>query len=180
MPSPLLLLGLGNPGREYVHTRHNAGFRVLDAYAALQGVSFEPQKKFQAEIAELKKDTRPLFLAKPQTFMNLSGDAAQTLLSFYKIPPAQMLVIYDDADLPFGEIRLREKGGAGGHHGMESVIERLGTQDIPRLRIGIGHGISESPLADHVLRTWSVEEETVWKELLPSVLTTIDTWITAR
>ena len=132
-----LLIGLGNPGREYRDTRHNFGFMVIDRLIVrLNARGMKLQSK--AVVTTATYEDRKLILAKPQTYMNLSGQSAQGLLNFYKIPVENMLIAHDDLDIPFGTIRIRPKGGPGGQGGMASTISQLGTKDFPRLRIGIG------------------------------------------
>ena len=157
-PDPLLLVGLGNPGREYKFTRHNAGFLLLDRLAAEAGVAFT-RLQFKALVTTARLEGRKLILAKPQTYMNLSGQAVGALMKFYKLPPEALLVAYDDVDLPFGTLRMRPKGGAGGHKGMKSIIARLGTQNFPRLRIGIGRPPGRMDAADYVLQRFSADEQ---------------------
>lgn len=133
-----LIVGLGNPGKEYEKSRHNVGFMVLDELAnELQASAFRFEEKFKAEIASASLKDQKLLLVKPQTFMNLSGEAVLKISQFYKIAPDNILIIYDDIDLPLGQIRIRKSGSAGTHNGMKSVVEKLGTQHIPRLRIGV-------------------------------------------
>lgn len=147
-----MIVGLGNPGREYLDTRHNAGFMVVDQYARDLGLGFNEEKRWQAKIT--RDDDR--YLLKPQTFMNESGAAVGKVAAFYKLEPAQILVLYDDKDLPLGRLRIRGGGSAGGHNGMRSVINHLGTQNFPRLRIGIGTGPSGT--IKHVLGKFRDEE----------------------
>jgi PTH1 family peptidyl-tRNA hydrolase len=145
---------LGNPGKEYAGTRHNIGFEVLDRLASLVGLGFKPERKWNAEVV---KTPRGLFLLKPQTYMNLSGRAAAAAARFYKIAPEEILVVYDDASLPLGQLRLRARGGAGGHNGMRSLIADLGTEDFPRLKIGIG-GAPGEKMTGHVLGRFREDE----------------------
>jgi PTH1 family peptidyl-tRNA hydrolase len=149
-----LLVGLGNPGREYARTRHNAGFMILDQLAAAERVSFRTEKKWDAEVAEIAG----LKLCKPLRYMNLSGGPVRALCDFYKLTPEQVLVTYDDVALPLGKLRLRTHGSAGGHNGLQSVIDHLGSNAVPRLRIGIG-AAAGATLVDHVLGRFSREEE---------------------
>ena len=149
-----LIVGLGNPGREYAETRHNAGFMVLDHLAAGARASFRVEKKWQAEVASLG-DT---WLCKPQTYMNLSGESVSALGHYYKIAPAQMLVVLDDFALPLGRLRLRESGSAGGQNGLASIIQHLGTNAVPRLRVGIG-GVEQGSATSHVLGRFSPAEK---------------------
>ena len=147
-----MIVGLGNPGSEYRDTRHNAGFMVVDEYARDLGLGFNEEKRWHSKVS--RDGSR--YLLKPQTFMNESGSAVGKVAAFYKIKPAQVLVLYDDIDLPLGRLRIRGGGSAGGHNGMRSVINHLGTQDFPRLRIGIGTGAKET--IKHVLGKFRDEE----------------------
>lgn len=162
---PYLVIGLGNPGREYRHNRHNVGFMLLDHLANRYEESFS---RFEAHalVVKMKYAEHRLIMAKPQTFMNKSGQAVSSLLRFYKIPFSQLLIAYDDVDLPLGKLRLRPSGGSGGHRGMNSIIERLGTEDFPRLRIGIGRPPGKKEAADYVLQDFRKEELV----LLPAIL----------
>jgi PTH1 family peptidyl-tRNA hydrolase len=162
-----LIVGLGNPGRQYEDTRHNVGFMVLDRLAAAAGVAFQSSPKFQGHLAKLPDDGT--LLLKPQTFMNLSGRSIRQLLAFHKWPPEQMLVIYDDAALPLGTLRFREKGSAGGHNGIKSILEHLGTDTFPRLKIGIG---SSQPgnMVGHVLGKFSPDERPLLENTLATAL----------
>jgi PTH1 family peptidyl-tRNA hydrolase len=145
-----LIVGLGNPGPEYAETRHNLGFRVIDELARRLGLaSFKV--KCRSFIAESRVQDRKVILAQPQTFMNNSGIAVRGLLDWFKVPPAGIILIYDDVDLEAGQIRVREKGGAGGHHGVESVIAAAGT-DFARVRIGIGRESLTADVTDYVLQ----------------------------
>jgi PTH1 family peptidyl-tRNA hydrolase len=147
-----LVVGLGNPGREYRDTRHNVGFMVIDEVARRHQLTFAMAPSQVPETFVAKKFGEPaLLVAKPLTFMNLSGNAIAALTRYYDITPADLLVVVDEAALPFGRLRARARGSAGGHNGLKSVIERLGTQEFPRLRLGVGRGDSRRDLADHVL-----------------------------
>ncbi len=141
-----LIVGLGNPGREYENTRHNAGFMILDRLAKRLGVDFSNERKFEAKFAR----SGSLFLLKPQTYMNLSGRSVAAVCQFYKVMPAEVLVVYDDVALPEGKIRIRLSGSAGGHNGMRSIIACLGTDQFPRVRFGVGAADGKG-LAGHVL-----------------------------
>lgn len=134
-----MIVGLGNPGREYATTRHNLGFMVVDEIARRFGAS-ERRSRFRAEIADVFIDGDKTVLAKPQTFMNLSGVAVREAARWYKIEPDDVLVVADDIDLPFGTIRMRAGGGSGGHNGLKSIFAELGTDEVPRERLGIGRG----------------------------------------
>lgn len=152
-----LLIGLGNPGREYRDSRHNAGFMLIDRLAVrLNAQGLKVQSK--AVVTTAHFDERKIMLAKPQTYMNLSGQSAQGLLNFYKIPMENMLIAHDDLDIPFGTIRIRPKGGPGGQGGMASTIQQLGTKDFPRLRIGIGRPPGRMDPAAYVLQDFTREE----------------------
>ena len=138
MENLFLVAGLGNPGMEYARTRHNAGFLLVERLAQDWGANWTAEKKFSSRLAKAERSGRKFVLCQPQTFMNASGAALKSLADYFRLPPEKILVVVDDADLPFGEIRLRGSGSSGGHHGLESVEEHLGTRDFPRLRIGIG------------------------------------------
>jgi PTH1 family peptidyl-tRNA hydrolase len=161
----ILFVGLGNPGREYRNNRHNIGFMALDRLAGRLGINFS-RLESKALITKTEYSGRRLILAKPQTFMNLSGQSVSSLVRFYKIPLENMLVAYDDVDLPFGTIRLRPGGGSAGHRGMGSVIERLGIENFPRLRMGVGRPTGHMEAADYVLQDFSRSEV----ETLPVIL----------
>jgi len=160
-----LLIGLGNPGREYRDSRHNLGFMVIDQLIVrLNARGLKVQSK--AIVTGATFEDRKLILAKPQTYMNLSGQSAQGLLSFYKLPVENMLIAHDDLDIPFGSIRIRPKGGPGGQGGMASTISQLGTKDFPRLRIGIGRPPGRMDPAAYVLQNFSREEMKVLPEIV--------------
>lgn len=144
-----LIAGLGNPGKEYENTRHNSGFKVMDAIAEELHVDIS-QKKFKALITQTKIGKESVLLMKPQTYMNLSGEALIQAINFYHIDVKDILVIYDDLDLPVGKIRLREKGSAGGQNGMKNIIQHLHTQEFNRIRVGIGKD-PRIPVIDWVL-----------------------------
>jgi PTH1 family peptidyl-tRNA hydrolase len=156
-----LIAGLGNPGREYRDTRHNVGFMIVDEIARRHGLSWAmaPSQVPDAFVTK-KYGTEPLLLAKPLTYMNRSGDAVAALARYYDIAPADLLIVIDEAALPFGKLRVRARGSAGGHNGLKSIVERLGTQEFPRLRLGVGRGDGRRDLADHVLATFEPEERT--------------------
>ncbi|MGC8874832.1 MAG: aminoacyl-tRNA hydrolase, partial [Chloroflexia bacterium] len=156
-----LLVGLGNPGEAYVRTRHNVGFRCLSVLAARHRLSFR-QKHGQARLAIGEIAGRRVVLARPYTYMNRSGTAVADLLKWLQLPLERLLVIHDDLDLPLGTIRLRPRGSAGGHRGMRSIIEALGTESFPRLRVGIGRPANpaQDPI-DYVLSPFTAEEEPV-------------------
>ena len=150
-----LVVGLGNPGPEYDGTRHNIGFDLVDQIAANRSLKWSRDRKFRARTASAGGT---LILAKPITFMNLSGNAVARLCKFYKLKPDQILVVYDDVDLPIGKMRFRANGSAGGHNGIKSLIEYLGTNEFPRLKLGIGAAGHPGGMVDHVLGKFSAEE----------------------
>ncbi len=147
-----LIVGLGNPGREYERTRHNVGFMVLDKLAARSGATWRKEKAWKAEVADCEGVT----CCKPTSYMNLSGGPVSAVARFYKASPAQTLVVYDDLALPLGKLRLRPEGSAGGHNGMQSIIDHLGTAAVPRLRIGIGE--ATGGMVGHVLGRFAPAE----------------------
>ncbi len=155
-----LIVGLGNPGSKYAHTRHNVGFDVLDALGKKLNVSISREKN-NALIGECFVAGQKVILAMPQTFMNLSGEAVMPLANFYKIPPENLLVVYDDIDLPQGHIRIRKNGSAGTHNGMRSIVGLLGYENFPRLRVGVGQKREGYELADWVLGHYIGEEQEV-------------------
>lgn len=153
-----LIIGLGNPGREYELTRHNLGFLVVQGIAHVNRWEFKEQKTFQALAAKGQIGDQTVHLLMPTTYMNLSGQAARKYMDYYKIGPEAVLVIADDVDLPFGEMRLRASGSAGGHNGLKSIESCLGTQNYARLRMGIGQKHPSGNLSDHVLGNFTKEE----------------------
>lgn len=153
-----LVAGLGNPGREYRSNRHNAGFMAVDALAESLGARLS-RMQANALVGQADLDGRRIILAKPQTYMNLSGQPVASLVRFYRIPFERLLVVHDDLDIPFGTLRLRSEGGSAGARGMASIIERLGTQAFPRLRIGIGRPPGSRGAADYVLEDFSRQEQ---------------------
>ena len=160
-----LIIGLGNPGREYKNTRHNIGFMLIDHLAEKIGArGMKVQSK--AIVTSGLYEERKLILAKPQTYMNLSGQSVQGLLHFYKIPHTHLLVAHDDLDIPYGTIRIRPTGGPGGQRGMANTIELLGTKDFPRLRLGIGRPPGRMDPKDYVLQDFSKDELKLMPELL--------------
>ena len=154
-----LIVGLGNPGREYQSTRHNAGFRAIDLLAEKLGCKID-RAKFQGLYAQVNYGGGKLFLLKPQTYMNLSGRAVLQLSAYYSIPPERIIVLFDDISLPPGRLRIRAEGSAGGHNGIKSIIAEVGSQAFPRVKIGVGAKPNpEFDLADWVLSTFSAKEE---------------------
>lgn len=153
-----LVVGLGNPGREYKRTRHNIGFMLVDQLATRMEAEFT-RTQSKALITDGRHQGRKIILAKPQTYMNRSGHATRALLKFYKLAPDHLLVAYDDVDLPFGSIRLKAAGGSAGHKGMQSILEQLGTDQFPRLRLGVGRPPGQKQAANYVLKPFNQEEE---------------------
>lgn len=166
-PAIRLVVGLGNPGREYENTRHNVGFMVVEQLAAQAAGASGPTpwravREWKAEIAQIDG----LLLCKPMSYMNLSGKPVGAVARFYKIAPAEILIVYDDVALPLGKLRLRPGGSAGGHNGLKSLIEQLGTQAFPRLRIGIGAAGESEAMISHVLGKFSPAEKPAIEEAL--------------
>jgi PTH1 family peptidyl-tRNA hydrolase len=154
-----LIVGLGNPGREYRDTRHNVGFMVVDEIARRYALGWSQAPSQVPDVFIAKRyGTDPLLLAKPLTYMNLSGDAIAGLSRYYDIATEDLLIVVDEAALPFGKLRARARGSAGGHNGLKSAIERLGTTEFPRLRLGVGRGDDRRKLSDHVLSIFERSE----------------------
>jgi peptidyl-tRNA hydrolase, PTH1 family len=154
-----LIVGLGNPGSEYEHTRHNAGFWWVDAAARKLGANLHADRTYHGLVARINRvDDGPLWLLEPQTFMNLSGKSVAALARFYKIAPQEILVVYDEIDLPPGQARIKLGGGAAGHNGIKDILAQLGSPDFWRLRIGVGHPGVKSEVVDWVLRKPSPEQ----------------------
>lgn len=171
-----MLAGLGNPGRQYKISRHNMGFMVLDELAKHLDLSFS-RLESKALICKGDHNNTRLFLVKPQTYMNLSGQAVSTLLNFYHIPTSHLLVVYDDIDLPFEVIRLRPGGSSAGHKGMQSIIDRLGTNEITRLRLGVNRLSGRKTAANYVLKKFSTAELEVLPFVLDRAVKTILTYL---
>jgi peptidyl-tRNA hydrolase, PTH1 family len=160
-----LIAGFGNPGREYMNTRHNIGFMTIDCLCRKLDV-FLGKMQANALTASFKDATHRIILAKPQTYMNLSGQSVSGLLHFYKIPVERLLVIHDDLDLPFGSLRIRPSGGSGGQKGLGSTIDRLGSQDFARLRMGIGRPPGRMEAADYVLQPFQSGDQQILTSIL--------------
>ncbi len=176
-----LIVGLGNPGPEFAGTRHNVGWMCVERLARRVGVSFD-RYQFRAQLAFWADDGRKVALAKPLTFMNRSGEAAGPLVRFYKVSLDRLMVVYDDLDLPPGRIRIRPKGGAGGHHGMESIIEKVGSSDFPRLRVGIGRppgprAYDPEVVARYVLSPFSAAERPLIDAALDRAVEALIVWV---
>ncbi len=159
MTSIRLIVGLGNPGREYETTRHNAGFWWVDRVAAEKRAALNPEKKFHGLAARVSLPGHELWLLEPQTFMNRSGQAVGALANFYKITPPEILVVHDELDLPPGAARLKQGGGHGGHNGLKDIVAHLGGADFWRLRLGIGHPGERNEVVNYVLNAARREEQ---------------------
>ena len=171
-----IVFGLGNPGRNYERTRHNVGFQIVDILARRHNAVFAPHK-FDALATKVRIDGEEVLLVKPQTFMNLSGKSVAPIVRFYKVPLEDVLVVYDDLDLAFGVLRMRPKGGDGGHKGMRSIIQHLGTTEIPRLRVGIGRPPGRMDPADFVLHPFTPEEEEEMRVVREEAADAIEIWV---
>lgn len=176
--SKRLLIGLGNPGAEYEGTRHNVGFAVVEALAERARAAFKHDGRADALVAEGRLRGRPVTLVKPLTYMNRSGLAARNLARRLGLEPAEVLVIVDDLNLPLGTIRLRERGGAGGHNGLQDLIDRLGTSDFPRLRIGVGSDFSRGGQVDYVLSPFTADEQPIIEAALGQARDAAVTFVT--
>lgn len=179
MANPIrLIVGLGNPGTEHEHDRHNAGFWLVDRIAGLRRVDLKKEGKFQARVARFATADGDAWLLQPQTYMNLSGAAVSALAGFYKITPDHVLVVHDDLDLPAGGVKLKLGGGHGGHNGLRDIAARLATTDFWRLRIGIGHprdsARSEQDVADFVLQSPRKEEQALIDDVIDRSLALLD------
>jgi PTH1 family peptidyl-tRNA hydrolase len=172
-----LIVGLGNPGLKYADNRHNVGFCCVERLASNHTLSFDRRQK-RASLALGTILQRSVILAKPRTFMNRSGYAVAALARFYRVTLDRVLVVYDDLDLPQGTTRMRPSGGSGGHRGMRSIINQLGSQDFPRLRIGIGRPPGRMDPADYVLQDFSADEEALMGEALEQAVAAVETWLT--
>jgi PTH1 family peptidyl-tRNA hydrolase len=178
-----LIVGLGNPGKTYAHNRHNVGFRCLNYFARLHSIRFDHRQcRARVSLAEVRGER--LLLAKPRTFVNLSGDPVACLAHKHDIYLDDLLVVYDDLDLPLGKIRLRQSGGSGGHKGMNSIISALGSEAFPRIRVGIGRpqgeeqSVNEDAIVNYVLSDFSPQEEAIIKPVIDKVAEAIDCFLT--
>jgi PTH1 family peptidyl-tRNA hydrolase len=177
MEDSYLIVGLGNPGAEYAQTRHNAGFMFADLLAKHWRADWSNEKKFQSRIAKTEWNGMRAVLCKPQTFMNLSGAAVSAVVDFYQLPLKKLIVAVDDADLPLGEIRLRPSGSSGGHHGLESIEQHLGSREYARLRIGIGRKDSRREISGHVLGKISATELALMEKILARAAEQVECWL---
>jgi len=174
---PYLIVGLGNPGREYQNNRHNAGFMLIQLCAAELGEKFR-RMEARALIIKTNWEGKAVILAKPQTYMNDSGKSVAALMQFYKIPLSQLLVAYDDIDLPLGTLRIRPSGGTGGHKGMHSIVSSLSTNAFARLRLGVGRPPGQKQAADYVLQNFSSQEQEPLEFMLKRGVAAIRTFLT--
>ncbi len=177
LPLPCLIVGLGNPGEKYAGTRHNIGFEVVDRLSKSWAVPLKEERRFQGEYGAGWGPTRQkVYLLKPLTYMNRSGQSMRAVLDWLKLEPSQVLVVYDDMDLPVGRLRLRLAGSAGGHNGMKSAIAHLGTQAFPRLRIGIGASdrAGDGAVVSHVLGNFSKAERSTMDAVVDTSLRALD------
>lgn len=171
-----LIVGLGNPGRKYQLSRHNAGFMMVDRMAREAGLGFR-EDLLLSLTCRTDRSGQTVILAKPQTFMNRSGAALCELVRSYPVERDRLLIVYDELALPLGKLRLRRSGSSGGHRGMQSVIEALGTEDVPRLRIGIGPEVPPEDAAEYVLESFSEAEQTVLEAVLDRARLAVDTFL---
>ena len=169
-----IIVGLGNPGTEYANTRHNAGFWFVDEVARQFGGNFKSEKKFNGELARVTLYGRDVLLLKPDTYMNLSGQALQPLMNFYKVAIENVLVVHDDLDLPVGTIRLKQGGGHGGHNGLRDIIARCGGNNFQRLRIGIGHPGEKSKVTGHVLKKANSDDQRAIEDGISQAIAELD------
>ncbi|WP_010531216.1 aminoacyl-tRNA hydrolase [Lentibacillus jeotgali] len=170
------IVGLGNPGKKYVKTRHNVGFMVIDELAGRNGWKLK-KDKFSGKSTVETSEGEKIILLQPQTFMNLSGESVRPLMNFYQMKPEDILVIFDDLDLPTGKIRLRQKGGHGGHNGIRSIIDHLGTKEFNRLRIGIGRPDTAVPVVDYVLKPFSKAQQEDVQSSIEKSANACETWM---
>ena len=165
-----LIVGLGNPGPQYLKTRHNAGFWLLDRLAAQYQISFRVDAKYKSELAKVTLERHPIWLLKPLSFMNKSGAAVAALANFYKIPQHAILIAHDELDLPPGTVRLKRGGGHGGHNGLRDVVQMLGGSDFARIRLGIGHPGAASEVVHYVLRSAPPNEQNLLLDAIDAVI----------
>lgn len=171
-----LVVGLGNPGRQYEGTRHNAGFITLDEWAYQHQLQFN-QSEFNAYYLEYRANNEKVFVVKPQTYMNNSGQAVVSFMHYFQIDVSELVVIYDDMDLSVGQVRLRQKGSAGGHNGMKSIIQYVGSDQFKRIRIGVGRPDVNTSVPSHVLSRFHKEEHTPMLEAVRTASLALDYWL---
>ena len=170
------IIGLGNPGMKYAGTRHNIGFDAVTAIADKYNLSIN-NKKFKGVYADGHIAGEKVLLVQPQTFMNLSGECVREVADFYKLTPDEIIIICDDINLDVGRLRIRKKGSAGGHNGLKNIIAHLGTEEFPRIRVGVGEKTEGWDLADYVLARFDKDSEPVIREALANVVGAVETWI---
>jgi PTH1 family peptidyl-tRNA hydrolase len=176
---PLIVVGLGNPGEKYAGTRHNIGFLIADELAARAGTSFSRHKKSGAEVATARLAGRQVYLAKPQSFMNLSGQPTAALAKFFSVPPTDVIAVHDELDIDFGRVRLKRGGGEGGHNGLRSLTQHLGTRDYLRVRAGIGRPPGRQEVVDFVLKQFSAAERKEVPLLITNAADAVELLITS-
>lgn len=172
-----LIVGLGNPGKQYLYNRHNLGYLFIDRLAEIWNFKLKTNRKFSSEIAHLNKSGNNLILAKPLTFVNNSGIAVNKIRKFFSISLSYILIVYDDFSLPIGEIRLRMKGSSGGHNGLNSIIGELGDNEFPRLKLGIGHVPEESTDKEFVLTDFAENEKAMIDKIFSGAITIVEKFI---
>jgi len=177
MESVYLIVGLGNPGRRYTRTRHNMGFMVAEQLAGRQRAVWSAEEKFEARLARWTAEDRQVWVCEPQTYMNASGEAVRRVMDYHRVPLERLLVVVDDADLPLGSLRLRPEGGPGGHHGLESVEQHLGSAGYARLRVGIGRMEGQREISGHVLGRFAEEELGLLERVLARAADQVECWI---
>lgn len=179
MENLYLIVGLGNPGEDYARTRHNAGFRLVEELARRWREHWALEKKFNARVARGERGGKRVMLCEPLSFMNASGEVVRAVADYFEAAPAQLLVAVDDADLPLGEIRLRGQGGSGGHHGIESILQHLGSREFARLRMGIGRTADgRREITNHVLGAFSRAETELFEKVLERAADQAECWLT--
>jgi PTH1 family peptidyl-tRNA hydrolase len=179
MENLFLVVGLGNPGKQYAGTRHNAGFMAVECLARRWQAEWSGSRAFAARLARARRGGQSVVLCQPQTFMNLSGEAVGKLVRYHRVVTANMLVVVDDADLPLGALRLRPQGSSGGHHGLESIETHLGTRSYPRMRLGIGRTADgDREIADYVLSRFSGGEGRAFDQVLARAADQMECWLT--
>ena len=172
-----LIAGLGNPSGDYARTRHNVGFMVIEGVAKRWGVAWTYEKKFNARLARAERAERTALLCEPQTYMNSSGEAVGGVAEFYRIPVDRLLIVLDDADLPLGQLRLRPGGSSGGHHGLESIEQHLGTREYARLRVGIGRQSGAREITSYVLGRFNSTETPLLDKVLTVASDQVECWL---
>jgi len=177
MEDIFLIVGLGNPGAEYANTRHNAGFSLVEKLAAQWKCEWAKERKFRARVAKSVRNGKRVMLCEPQTFMNLSGETVGAVKNFYQLPVVQLMIVADDADLPLGTVRLRGSGSSGGHHGLESIEQHLGTREFARLKIGIGRKDNVREITGFVLGRFDAAESELMKKVLDRAAAQVETWL---